>query len=82
MLTHVYQPPGSLLPPERMTLNEFFPWSLQKVLAGETITISKMNDLPAKAGRDRETFGLYGTKSVVVVPLSVERRNVFGLLSS
>jgi len=81
ILTHVYQPPGSLLPPERMSLNEFFPWALQKVLAGETITISKMNDLPAKAGRDRETFGLYGTRSVVVAPLSVGRRGVFGLLT-
>ena len=81
LLTHVYQPPGSRIPPERMSLKEFFPWALQKVLGGETITISKMTDLPAEAGRDRETFGLYGTKSVVVVPLSVGRRNVFGLLT-
>jgi len=81
LLTHVYQPPESPIPPERMSLKEFFPWSQQKVLGGRTITISKMTDLPAEAGRDRETFGLYGTKSVVVVPLSVERRNVFGLLS-
>ena len=35
----------------------------------------------AEAGRDRETFGLYGTRSVVVVPLSVGRRKVFGLLT-
>jgi formate hydrogenlyase transcriptional activator len=81
LLTHVYQPPGTRIPPERMSLMEFFPWALQKALGGETITISKMTDLPAEAGRDRETFGLYGTRSVVVVPLSVGRRNVFGLLS-
>ncbi len=41
-----------------MSLREFFPWALQKVLGGETITISKMTDLPAEAARDRETFGL------------------------
>jgi formate hydrogenlyase transcriptional activator len=81
VLTHVYHPAGSLLPPERMSLEEFFPWALQKVLDGETITISKMTDLPAEASRDRETFGLYGTRSVVAAPLSVGRRGVFGLLS-
>ena len=40
-----------------------------------------MTDLPAEAARDRETFGLYGTRSVVVVPLSVGRKSVFGLLT-
>ena len=81
LLTYFHQPPRSRIPPERMSLKEFFPWALQKVLAGETITISKMTDLPAEAGRDRETFGLYGTRSVVVAPLSVGRRGVFGLLT-
>ena len=81
LLTHIHQPPGNRIPPERMSLKEFFPWALQKVLAGETITISKMSDLPAEAGRDRESFDLYGTSSVVVVPLSVGRGPVFGLLT-
>ena len=56
LLTHIYQPAGSRVPPERMSLKDFFPWSLQKVLGGETITISKMTDLPAEAVRDREKF--------------------------
>ncbi len=64
-----------------MSLKEFFPWVLQKVLEGETITISKMTDLPAEAGRDREIFELSGTRSVAVIPLSVGRRDVFGLLT-
>ncbi len=51
LLTHVYQPAGSRIPPERMSLNEFWPWSLQKVLGGETLAISKMTDLPPEAGR-------------------------------
>lgn len=81
MLTHFYQPPGSRIPPERMSLKEFFPWALQKVLGGETVTISKMTDLPAEAGQDRETFGLYGTRSVVVVPLSIGGGPPFGVLT-
>ena len=79
--THFFQPAESRMPPERMSLKEFFPWALQKVLGAETITISKMTDLPAEAGRDREAFGLYGTRSVVVVPLSVGGKGVFGLLT-
>jgi transcriptional regulator with GAF, ATPase, and Fis domain len=81
LLTHVFQPPEAPTPPERMSLKDFFPWVLSKIMGRETVTISKMTDLPAKAGHDRETFGRYGTRSVVVVPLSVGSRNVFGLLT-
>jgi PAS domain S-box-containing protein len=81
LLTHTYQPAGTRIPPERMSLKEFFPWALEKVLGGETITISNMTDLPAEAGRDRESFGLYNTRSMVGVPLSVGARKVFGVLT-
>jgi formate hydrogenlyase transcriptional activator len=81
LLTHLYQPPGSLPTPERMKSGDFFPWMTQKFLDGETVTISKMTDLPPEAGADRESFGLYGTKSGVYVPLSVGEGPVFGLLT-
>ena len=81
MLTHFHQPPGSLPPPERMNARDFFPWSEQKVLGGETVTISKMTDLPPEADRDRENYRSYGTKSNVLVPLSVGEGPVFGLLT-
>ena len=81
LLTHLYQPPGSLPTPERMKSGDFFPWMTQKFLDGETVTISKMTDLPPEAGADRESFGLYGTKSGVYVPLSVGEGPVLGLLT-
>lgn len=80
LLTHLRHPPGSLSPPERMNAADFFPWTVQKVLDGETVTISKMIDLPPEAGRDRENFRAYGSKSNVLVPLSVGEGPVFGLL--
>ena len=55
-LTHVHQPPGILFPPERMNARDFFPWTAQKVLDGETVAVSKMTDLPPEAGLDREIF--------------------------
>ena len=81
LLTHFHQPPESLSPPERMNLKDFWPWTLQKILAGDTLAISKRTDLPAEASRDRESFDLYGARSVVVVPLSVGGGPVFGLLT-
>ena len=54
LLTHVHQPPGSPPPPDRLNARDFFPWTVQKILSGEIIAISKMTELPAEACRDRE----------------------------
>jgi len=81
LLAHIYQPPGIPSPPERMSARDSFPWTTQKVLGGETVAISKMTELSAEAGRDRENYRLYGTQSTVLVPLSAGRGRVFGALS-
>ena len=81
ILTHIHQSPGSPPVPKRPNLRDWFPWMVQKVLAGETAAITKMSDIPLEAGRDRESFALYGIKSVVVVPLSVGGGPIFGLLT-
>ena len=81
LLTHIHQIQGGTPAPERLNAMDFFPWTVQKVLAGETITMTKMSDLPPEAGRDRESHHLYRTKSNVLVPLSVGGGSVFGLLT-
>jgi formate hydrogenlyase transcriptional activator len=82
LLTHRHQSRRGLPPPVgRVNAWDFFPWTAQKALDGETVIISKMTDLPPEAGRDRESWELYGTKSTVIVPLSVGGGPVFGLLS-
>ena len=63
-----------------MNAADYFPWSLEKILAGEVVAIAKLSDLPAEAGRDQETWRLYGTKSTLLIPLSVAG-NVVGALS-
>jgi formate hydrogenlyase transcriptional activator len=80
VLTHIYQPQGTPPAPEQLT-EELFPWTRQKVLGGETVIITKMSDLPPEAGHDRESYGLIGTKSDVLVPLSVGGGPPFGLLT-
>ena len=81
LLTHIHQPPGSRPPAERMNVRDFFPWAAEKILNGETLTISKIADLPLEADRDRENFVSYGTVSTVIVPLSTGEGPVFGLLT-
>jgi len=81
LLTHLHQPPERQRPPEKLTLNDLWPWSLQKILSGETLIISKMSDLPAEADRDRQSFAQYGTISIVGVPLSVGGGDIFGVLT-
>jgi transcriptional regulator with GAF, ATPase, and Fis domain len=80
LLTHIHQPTEIRPTPERMSTKDFFPWTAQKVLGGGTLAISKMTELPAEAERDREVFGLYGTKSAVFIPLSIGKGPVFGVL--
>jgi formate hydrogenlyase transcriptional activator len=80
LLTHIHQPSEIPLPPPQMNAGDFFPWTVQKVLNKETVIISKMTDLPPAAGRDRESFRMYGARSSVLVPLSVGEKPVFGLL--
>lgn len=80
LLTHWHHPSGGPVPPGQMNGRDFFPWTTQKVLDGGTVTLSKMTDVPPDAGRDRESFRVYGTKSTVLVPLSVGEGPVFGML--
>ena len=81
LLTHLHQPPESVKPPEKMDIQDLWPWSLKKVLQGETLIISRINDLPAEADCDRQSFLRYGTQSMVGVPLSAGGGDVFGLLT-
>ena len=46
-----------------------FPWVTGQILAGSTVVLSSVEDLPAEAARDAESFRLIGTQSTVIVPL-------------
>jgi PAS domain S-box-containing protein len=78
-MTHVQTPEGMPLP-ARFDARGLFPWLLQQIMRGETLTFSTLAALPPEAARDRETFQRYGTKSAVVIPLFAEGV-VFGALT-
>ncbi len=79
-MTHVHTP--SETPPVRlpMDMGDVIPWTIQRLLRGETLIISALAALPPEAARDRETFQRYGTKAVVAVPLVADGA-VVGALS-
>ncbi len=80
-LTHIHQPPGGPPVSDHMQAKKYFPWSVDKIMAGETVVISKLSDLPPEAARDQESFRLYGTQSTVLVPLILGGGGVFGSMS-
>jgi signal transduction histidine kinase len=51
--------------------NRLLPWSVQKMLDGETVAMSNPYRLPAEASVDRASFLRYGPKSNVIVPIKV-----------
>jgi formate hydrogenlyase transcriptional activator len=53
-----------------LSADERFPWSIQRILAGEIVSFSSPGEVPSEI--DRESFRLAGTRAAVVVPLSVD----------
>ena len=47
---------------------EKFPWAAAKVMKGELICFSRLDELPAEAALDREGFEAVDTKSNVTIP--------------
>ena len=79
-LTHSYRLADGPALPERMTADEYFPWCLERVGAGEVIAISTENS-PAEAARDQEVWRHYGIKSSLVIPLSAGGEPPIGAVS-
>lgn len=76
VLTHTWAPTKSLSLSKNSIaeLREgvyVLPWSVAKMLLGEHIVFSSLEELPDNATEDREFFTSQGTKSNVTFPLSV-----------
>ena len=56
------------------------PWSLQKVLRGEVLCLSSLDDLPPDAANDAKSFRAMGLKSSLMFPLSAQGK-VIGVLA-
>ena len=63
--------------PKHARAPDYFPWVTRRILAGETVAIAALDDLPAEAAADLAALRRFGTHSTVAVPLSAHG-TVFG----
>ncbi len=70
-LTHMYQylEADNLPVPKQLAALDSAPWTAQKILNGEIVAISSMDDLPPEAEQDRKFYQSYATKSTAVIPI-------------
>ena len=68
-LTHAWAAENVRLPRSNLDLAQF-PWSMEKVRCGEVVRFSTLDELPAAAAVDRETFGRMGVQSALGIPLA------------
>jgi PAS domain S-box-containing protein len=80
VLTHCWQRPGWEPLPSHYSTNGMLPWAKAKVMRGEIISFTSVNELPQAATRDDEIFRLHGPKSNVTIPL-IAHGKVFGALA-
>ena len=68
--THVYTTPGFPVEvPKALDAKEIFPWCLKTVKNKKNVILSRVQDAPAEAARDLETFRHFQVKSSLVFPL-------------
>lgn len=75
LMTHAYRDPNLRPLPSQPFLKTYFPWSLRKILAKETVCIPNAEDVPPEAATDKESWLQYDTRSALAFhsPLAVER---------
>jgi formate hydrogenlyase transcriptional activator len=67
-LTHRY--PGALPAPLGTNAAEALPWLTARVLRGEEVILSSLDELPDDAARDRDRLREAGTRSTAIIPLT------------
>ena len=80
-LTHIYRSLGGPPLPEPMDAQEYFPWCQKQLIAGQLIILSSIEDAPAEAARDRETWRHLGIKTTLTIPLAAGGGPTFGAVS-
>ena len=60
--------------------SDYFPWLAERLLKGETVVVTAVEELPAAAAADAASLRRFGTKSTVTVPLKAHD-SILGALS-
>jgi len=79
VITHAWAVPDFAAQPGLFAKRDF-PWVHQTLLRGGSVRFATLEELPAEAARDKESFRKIGQKSNAIFPLAAAGR-VFGALS-
>jgi len=71
--------PG-VAPLPRLNVSEDFPWVISHLLRGQTVAVSRPEELPPDGGRDAETLRRRGVRSGLAIPMVAGAR-VLGCLA-
>jgi PAS domain S-box-containing protein len=80
-MTHLYRPLGGPPIPEDFDAREYNPWALGRVLDGNVVSLPSIDEAPAEAATDCETWRHLGIKSVFLFPLSTGGESTIGAVS-
>ena len=69
--SHGWAREGLPLMPMHLDVNVIMPWLKSKILAGETVVFSSLDELPAEAANEVEICRRFGPKSNVTIPVKV-----------
>jgi len=71
MVSHVCYASGIDHVPEKIDISHLFPWAKEKLLRGEYVHFSSLDDLPPEAAIDRQSWLAMGVKSNINIPIQV-----------
>ncbi|MBS1241582.1 MAG: nreB 2 [Gemmatimonadetes bacterium] len=80
ILVHTVRRHGGPPPPDRMDALEYFPWVTERLLRGEQVLLTTLDDLPPEAARDRASFERFATQSSSMFPIRLSGQ-VIGLVT-
>jgi transcriptional regulator with GAF, ATPase, and Fis domain len=77
-MSYVYAVPG-LNGVSNGVTNQDFPWIFKKAVMGETICVSRLDELPEEAAKDKETLRLRETKSLMFISYQIGGHPIGGM---
>jgi C4-dicarboxylate-specific signal transduction histidine kinase len=78
-VTYTWEVPGAELTPRVITRQDF-PWAMRRLLGEQNVVFRRLDELPAEAAYDRDSFQRLGARSNLVIPLVAGGR-VLGALA-
>jgi signal transduction histidine kinase len=72
-VTHQWAGPGVTAPDKGLDVRQSLPWSARKLLAGELVAVSQIDEFPAEAVEERDYARRNGGACTLAIPMKIGR---------